>query len=39
MTDQNIPDVAAAKEDFVRFQAKWQKLIRLNHVWITELRK
>ena len=26
MTDQNIPDIAAAKEDFIRFQAKMEEV-------------
>ena len=26
MTDQNIPDIAAAKEDFIRFQAKIEEV-------------
>ena len=26
MTDQNIPDVAAAKEEFIRFQAKMEEV-------------
>ena len=26
MTDQNIPDVSAAKEEFIRFQAKMEEV-------------
>lgn len=26
MTDQNIPDIVAAKEDFIRFQAKMEQV-------------